>query len=77
MISIDFQASPNHVLATFSRMDAFNIGEGNSIQRSPNVYFSVVLLTSNQLPLFLSFIKGLAGFYRRYRSIANCFGNLN
>ena len=52
MISIAFQANPNHVLETISSVDALNIGQRNSIQRSLNVYFSAVLLISNKLHVF-------------------------
>ena len=52
IISIAFQANPNHVLETISSVDALNIGQRNSIQRSLNVYFSAVLLISNQLYVF-------------------------
>ena len=52
MMSIAFQANPNHVLETISSVEGLNIGERNSIQRLLNVYFSAVLLISNQLYVF-------------------------
>ena len=50
MIRIAFQAKvnnsvqgkSNHVPETFSRLEALNIGERHSIQRSLNVYFSAL-----------------------------------
>ena len=52
IMSIAFQANPNHVLETISSVEGLNIGERNSIQRFLNVYFSAVLLISNQLYVF-------------------------
>ena len=52
MMSIAFQANPNHVLETISSVEGLNIDERNSIQRFLNVYFSAVLLISNQLYVF-------------------------
>ena len=60
MISMAFQANPNHVRETMiSSVDGLNISERRSIRRSPNAYFSAFLLISNQLHafsiLFMSF----------------------
>ena len=43
-LSIAFQANPNHVLElnAISIVDTLNIVEGNSIQRSLNVYFCAI-----------------------------------
>ena len=85
MLSMAFQANPNHVRETMiSSVDGLNISERNSIRRFLNVYFSAFLLISSQLHVFLntlhvilSFVNEPALFYRLYRSIAKCFGNLN
>ena len=80
MISIAFQTYTNHVLETISSVDALNIGKRISIQRPLNIYFSAASLISNQLhvvnPLHV-ILNESTGFYRLYRSIAKCFGNLN
>ena len=85
MLSMAFQANPNHARETMvSSVDGLNISERNSIRRFLNVYFRAFLLISSQSHVFLntlhvilSFVNEPALFYRLYRSIAKCFGNLN
>ena len=85
MLSMVFQANPNHVRETMvSSVDGLNISERNSIRRFLNVYFSAFLLISSHLHVFLntlhvilSFVNEPALFYRLYRSSAKSFGILN
>ena len=68
MISKAFHAKGNPRIERISSVDALTFGEGNSIQRSLNVYFCAINIKAvscffNPPHVILSFINELARFY--------------